>query len=71
MRVFWLQKNKKRSHFEQYLSKRVVVFDPSKFFKVFLIVMNEHKMLINLFKENVLKSCGIFACLLLLSLDAS
>jgi len=47
------------------------VFDPCKFSKAFLITMNDHKRLINLFKENVLKSYSIFACLLILSLVAS
>ncbi len=38
------------------------MFDPSKFSMAFLIVMNDYKGLIYLFKENVLKSYGIFAC---------
>ncbi len=37
------------------------MFDPGKFSKAFLIVMNDHKRFIYLFKENVLKSYGIFA----------
>ena len=38
------------------------MFDPSKFSKAILIAMNDHKGFIYIFKENVLKSYGIFAC---------